>query len=67
MTYPKDLLTDTAKYLDGAIHLNTLQSKYSNEQVAEALWILSKDHIEEPMEDFEVANLTKQVEFIKTL
>ena len=67
MTYPKDLLTDTQRYLDGEIHLNTLQSKYSNEQVAEAMWILSNQEVTEIEEDFEMKTLSKQIDFIKSL
>lgn len=54
MTYPKDLLTDTQRYLDGSTHLNTLRSKYSEEQIAEALWILSTEEVIEEKEDYEI-------------
>lgn len=67
MTYPKDLLTDTQRYLDGEIHLNTLNQKYTNEQISEAMWILSNQEVTEIEEDFEMKTLSKQIDFIKSL
>ena len=67
MTYPKDLLKDTQKYLDGLIHLNTLSQKYTNEQISEAMWILSNEEVTEIEEDFEMKKLSKQIDFIKSL